>query len=92
MDLETTLSRLNPHDKALFLANVIHDVTVYARLSPPEKLRDINNFVHRMNGYLKDVLYGDEWADNELIAETITDHFRDMQIEPSVAGWLPRNA
>ncbi len=88
MELARILSKLSPEDKALFLARIIHDVTVYARISPPDKLKAANQFVHRVVGYLKDALSSQEWAGDDLIAETIDEYFKAIGVKPDVAGWL----
>jgi hypothetical protein len=80
-------------DKAIFLARVAHEATIYARMSyvptpaHPERdydhpdpiiLRDANNFVHRVVGYIQHILKGTEWwKQDEIVIEMIEHQFRE---------------
>ena len=101
-DLAAAFSELGPTGKAMFLAQVAHMATVAARESyvtdnaHPERnyynpdpiiLRDANNFVHRVTGYIMHVLDSTEGdGQDESVMIMIEEHFR----ERGLFGWLPK--
>jgi hypothetical protein len=103
-ELSAAFSSLEPTGKAMFLARVAHMATVAAReaYAPsqayPEQsyeqpdaiiLRDANNFVHRVTGYIPHVLAGTELAGQDAsVMAMIVEHFRARHLEPYLAQWL----
>jgi hypothetical protein len=94
--LAVQFSSLTRTDKAIFLARVAHEATIYARTSyvatpvHPERdydhpdpiiLRDTNNFVHRVVGYIPHILTGTEWwQQDESVIAMIEYQFREWGI------------
>jgi hypothetical protein len=94
--LAVRFSRLTRTDKAIFLARVAHEATIYARMSyvptpaHPERgydhpdpiiLRDANNFVHRVVAYIPHILKGTErWRQDESIIEMTECQFRQWGV------------
>jgi hypothetical protein len=67
-DLRAAFSKLPPEQKAMFLARVAHNLTVDARTAYVKDydhpdgvlLREYNEFVHKVTGYIPHVLDGSE--------------------------------
>ena len=103
-DLNTKFSSLRPNEKAMFLARVAHMATIAARESycpsaaRPERnydrpdaviLRDANNFVHRVTGYIMNVLEGAEMAgQDESVMAMIENHDRERELTSFLPKWL----
>ena len=95
-----------PAPKAAFLANVAHFATIAARESYapsdayPDRdydhpdaiiLRDANNFVHRVTGYIPHVLYKSEGQGQDASVMTmVLEYFQERGIERHLAEWLER--
>ena len=89
--LADRFSRLTPGNKALFLARVVHETTIYARTAyiplpaHPERsfdpdpiiLRDANEFVHRVAGYTSHVLKGTEGPGQDKSVMDMIEHVFD---------------
>ena len=102
--LTEAFSALGPNEKAMFLARVAHMATVHARNAYvpdenyPERnyehpdgviLRDANNFVHRVAGYMMHVLDRTEGEGQDASVMTmIVEHFRARGIERYLSQWL----
>jgi hypothetical protein len=102
--LNTKFSGLGPNEKALFLARVAHMATIAARESyapsaaRPERnydqpdavvLRDANNFVHRVTGYIMHVLERTEMAgQDESVMTMIEHHYREHGLTSLLPKWL----
>jgi hypothetical protein len=100
--LSARFSSLQPAEKAMFLARVAHMATIDARasyISTPAHparnfeypdaivLRDANNFVHRVTGYIMHVLDRSEGTgQDESVIEMIVAWFGPTRPEPS--NWL----
>lgn len=107
-DLSVKFSTLGPTGKAMFLAQVAHMATVAARESyaptdaHPERtydhpdaaiLRDANNFVHRVTGYMMHVLDSTEMdGQDESVMEMIEYHFREHGLSHWLSKWLEISA
>ncbi|CAN7265493.1 hypothetical protein LJR220_001200 [Bradyrhizobium sp. LjRoot220] len=103
-DLSARFVGLGPNDKAMFLARVAHMATIAARESyatsvdHPERdydhpdaiiLRDANNFIHRVVGYIMHVLDGTEMAgQDESVMIMIEDHYRERNLGDLLTEWL----
>lgn len=104
MNLAAKFSKLAPNEKAMFLARVAHEVTIFARASyiptpeypnrdfahpDPIILRDANNFVHRIVGYIMHVLDGTEMeGQDESVIEMIEDQFREWNAAHLLTKWI----
>jgi hypothetical protein len=103
-NLNTNFSTLDADKKALFLARVAHMATIAARESyapsashsernydHPDAviLRDANNFVHRVVGYIMHVLERTEMAGQDESVVTMIEHYyRERGLTPFLAKWL----
>jgi hypothetical protein len=103
-DLSTAFSALGPSEKAMFLARVAHMATVAARVSyindaqHPERaydhpdgviLRDANNFVHRVTGYIMHALDGSEGEGQDAyVITTIQEYFQARGMDKRLYEWL----
>jgi hypothetical protein len=103
-ELDAAFSALRPNAKAMFLAQVAHMATVAARDSyvttdaHPERnyehpdaiiLRDANNFVHRVTGYISHVLDGTEGEGQDAsVMSMIAEHFHKHQLAHYLPKWL----
>ena len=103
-DLNLRFSSLGPIEKTKFLARVVHGATIAARESycpsadHPERnfdhpdavmLRDANNFVHRVAGYIMHVL--DRTAmvgQDESIMAMIEHYYRERESRGLLLEWL----
>jgi hypothetical protein len=88
----------------MFLARVAHMATVAARESyvatevHPDRnydhpdavtLRDANNFIHRVTGYIMHVLDGTEREGQDAsVMAMIAEHFRERQLSRYLRQWL----
>ena len=104
VQLSARFSSLPPNDKAMFLARVAHMATVAARISyvtteeHPERsfdnpngpiLRDANNFVHRVTGYIMHVLDSSEMEGQDAsVMAMIVEHFKQEQMDHHLSKWL----
>jgi hypothetical protein len=102
-DLSVRFTGLGPNGKAMFLARVAHMATVAARESyvpssdHPERnydhpdpiiLRDANNFVHRVTGYMMHVLEETEMAgQDQSVMMMIEDHYREWGLGYWLSEW-----
>ena len=102
--LSEAFSALGPNEKAMFLARVAHMATIAARDSyVPDKnypgrdyehpdgviLRDANNFVHRVAGYMMHVLNRTEGEGQDAsVMGMILDYFRARHLERYLNQWL----
>jgi len=102
--LAVAFIKLDAKAKALFLARVAHEATIYARASYiptpdyPDRnfsnpdaaiLRDANNFVHRVVGCIGHVLEGTEWnGEHEYIVGMIEEYFHERGASHVLAKWL----
>src|SRR5580704_9794076 len=96
-ELSSAFSALDPIGKAMFLSCVAHAATIAARESyvsseaHPERdfehpdgitLRDANNFVHRVTGYMMHVLDGSEGEGQDAsVMMMIVEQFREYGLE-----------
>ncbi len=103
-DLHTKFSSLGPSAKAMFLARVAHMATIAAReayapcAADPERsydhpegiiLRDANEFVHRVAGYVPHVLKRTETAgQDESVLAMIENYYRELGLASLLADWL----
>jgi hypothetical protein len=103
-DLNTKFSSLGPNEKAIFLSRVAHMATIAARKSyelcgdHPERnydhpdaviLRDANNFVHRVTGYITHVLERTEMAgQDESVMAMIEHQYRELGLTSYLPKWL----
>src|SRR5262249_31708579 len=102
--LAASFCKLSRTDKALFLARVAHTATIYARVSyvptpaHPERdydrpdpiiLRNVNNFVHRVVGYIMHVLKGTERRDDESMVQMIEQQFEEWGVPHDLPPLLP---
>jgi hypothetical protein len=94
-DLTARFSALSPSGKAMFLARVAHAATVYAREAYAYAhqdgvlLRNNNEFVHRVIGYIMCVLTSSEGEGQDgSIMEMIAEYFRAHRVEEPLFGWL----
>ena len=97
-NLASSFSALSPNQKATFLARVAHEATIDARATAygqnydePDglRLRDINEFVHRVTGYIPHVLDGSELSGQDAsVIEMIIQHFRAHGREHRLLEWL----
>jgi|GEM_PF-1611643 len=88
----------------MFLARVAHEATIYARASyiptleypsrdfahpDPIILRDANNFVHRIVGYIMHVLDRTEMeGQDESVIEMIQDQFGEWKAAHLLTKWI----
>ena len=102
--LATKFVQLDTKTKAIFLARVAHEGTIFGRLSyvstpdHPNRnfanpdaviLRDANNFVHRVVGYISHVLEGTERnGQGESVMEMIEEYFRGRGASHLLGKWL----
>jgi hypothetical protein len=102
--LSERFSSLRPDAKAIFLSRVAHMATIAARESyvqtadQPERtyehpdgiiLRDANNFVHRVTGYIPHVLKGTEGVGQDAsVIEMIAEYFGEHKLAPYLDKWL----
>ena len=105
-DLNTKFSSLGPNAKAMFLARVAHMATIAAReayascAADPERsydhpegiiLRDANEFVHRVVGYMMQVLNRTEMTgQDESVLAMIENYYRELGVASLLADWLTR--
>ncbi|HYI29564.1 MAG TPA: hypothetical protein VD863_17115 [Bradyrhizobium sp.] len=103
-DLSTKFSSLEPNAKAMFLARVVHMATIAAReaytscAAHPERsydrpegiiLRDANEFVHRVAGYVPQVLDRTETpGQDQSVLAMIENYYRTLGLAPLLADWL----
>jgi hypothetical protein len=103
-DLKASFAALGPNDKAMFLARVAHMATIAARESyassadHPERnfdhpdaiiLRDTNNFVHRVTGYIMHVLDRTEMAgQDESVIAMIERYYQERGLGSLLSEWL----
>jgi hypothetical protein len=102
--LSRAFSALAPNEKAMFLAGVVYTATISARKAyvrdenHPERdyehpdgaiLRDANNFVHRVTGYMMHVLGKTEMEgqDNSVMM-MIAEHFKAQHLDSILARGL----
>jgi hypothetical protein len=102
--LSARFSSLPTSDKVMFLARVAHMATIAARNSYistkeyPERnfenpdgpmLRDANNFVHRVTGYMMHVLDSSEMEGQDAsVIAMIAEHFEHEKIDHYLTQWL----
>jgi hypothetical protein len=103
-DLNTRFSSLGPNEKAMFLARVAHTATIAAReaygacAAHPERsydnpegiiLRDANEFVHRVIGYMTEVLNRSETAgQDESVLAMIEHYYRKLGFASHLPDWF----
>ena len=103
-DLSTRFVSLGPSEKAVFLAQVAHGATIAARESycpsdahpamrfeHPDSviLRDANNFVHRVTGYISHVLQHTEMAgQDESVVAMIEHYYQERGAYIRLSKWL----
>jgi hypothetical protein len=103
-DFSSKFSSLEPNEKAMFLVRVVHMATIAAResycpsVAHPERnydhpdaiiLRDANNFVHRVTGYITHVLARAEIAgQDESVIAMIEHYFREFGLTSHLSRWL----
>jgi hypothetical protein len=102
--LSKRFSSLKPDAKAVFLSRVAHMATIAARDSYVQTadhsertydrpdgiiLRDANNFVHRVTGYIPHVLKGTEGVGQDAsVIEMIVEYFGERKLDAYVNKWL----
>jgi hypothetical protein len=96
--LGRSFSALSANQKATFLARVAHEATIDARAmaygqdcNQPDGLllREINEFAHRVTGYIPHVLDGTEGVGQDAsVMEMIVQHFRAHGREHRLVEWL----
>jgi hypothetical protein len=103
-DLKIRFASLGPIEKSIFLARVAHGATIGARESHcasaahPNRsfdhpdgiiLRDANNFVHCVTGYIPHVLQRTEMAgQDDSIMAMIERHYEDRGLASWLSEWL----
>jgi hypothetical protein len=99
-DLADLFSALSPAQKATFLSRVAHEATVYAReayagdYERPDGviLRNANEFVHRVTGYITHLLNGSEGEGQDApVMAMIVHHSNLAGYESRLADWLRRS-
>lgn len=99
-DLADLFSALSPAQKATFLARVAHQATVCARAAyagdyeHPDgiALRNTNEFVHRVTGYITHVLNGSEGEGQDApVIAMIVHHSKAAGYESRLADWLRKS-
>ena len=102
-ELCARFSALPPDGKAAFLARVAHNSTVDARTAYCEdyrnpdgaKLRDFNEFVHRVTGYIPHVLDRSEGVGQDASVMAMIFDFYGAATparEKQLADWLEKSA
>jgi hypothetical protein len=96
-DLADLFSALPPIQKAIFLARVAHEATVRARDAyagdhgHPDgiTLRNANEFVHRITGYITHVLMSSEMEGQDAsVMNMIAHNSKAAGYEAKLADWL----
>ena len=104
--LADKFSCLSLTNKALFLSRAVHEATICARAAAyksipahPERsydhpdpiaLRDANEFIHRVAGYMSHVLKRSEGlGQDKSVMNMIEQVFRDWGISHRLEAWLP---
>ena len=101
-ELSTRFSALSPGRKAAFLARVAHESTIDARATAygedyrtPDgaRLREFNEFIHRVTGYIPHVLDGSEGEGQDAsVMAMIVEFYASLKKgrEGRLAAWLEK--